>query len=128
MAESGHVRTPLIVLSLVAELVGIAAIVVSWATNAPYLGYRLIAAVLLMDQAMLALLYIKLPALMPGVRLALRAGSVFSILLGAVLVVGSALKPAGVTEIAMPVVGLMMIVHAAFTLRYLATASPSETT
>lgn len=120
-------RSFLTVLSFVAILVGVAAAIVSWLTRAPHLGFRIVASVLLMDQAAMTLLYLRLPVEMRPIRVALRIGAAFAIAAGALVLVWSALPHPDRTEIAMPAVGGLMIAHGALTLRWLATARPPET-
>ena len=119
-------RSLLTTLSFVAIVAGIAAAIVSWLTRAPHLGFRIIASVLLIDQATMALLYLRLPVDMRPIRIALRIGAGFAIAAGALILVWSALPREGPAEIAMPAVGILMIVHGALTLRWLASARAPE--
>lgn len=120
-------RTPLLILSAVAYGIGVAAIVVSWMTDASHLGLRLVASVLLLDQATLAFLYIQLPAEIRGIRMALQAGSALAIVAGIAVLVASALPHSGPVEIAMPAVGVMLFAHGAVALRYRRDDSAAET-
>lgn len=120
-------RSFLVVASVVAALVAVAAIVLTLATQPALLGLRLVASVLLMDQATLALLSLKLPVDVRGIRLALRAGSALAILAGAAVLVACALPHAGPPEIVMPVVGIAMVLHGGLTLRWLQRVSRPET-
>lgn len=127
LPESGPVRPLLTVLSVVAVVAGLAAIAVSWATHAPQLAFRIVASVLLIDQASMTLLCLRLPVDMRPLRIALRIGAVFAIAAGALVIVWSALPHEGPVEIAMPVVGGLMIAHAVLTLRWLTSAPAPET-
>lgn len=120
-------RAALQILSLAGILVGLAAIVLSWVAHAPQLAFRIVAAVLLIDQASMTLLYLRLPMGMRPLRIALRIGAAFAIAAGALVIVWSALPHEGPLEIAMPAVGAMMIVHGALSLLYLARAGAPET-
>ena len=117
-----------IVLASVAGLaLGFVAIAVSVVSGAPHLAFRIVACVLLIDQAALTLLAARLPIAIRSVSIALRIGSVLAIAAGALLLVWSAFPHEGPPEIAMPAVGIAMIAHAALTLRYLGTVARSET-
>jgi hypothetical protein len=126
MAEIGPMRSFLTALSLFAILVSAAAIALSFLTHAPRLAFRIVAAVLLIDQATLALLYTRLPTEIPSIRTALRVGSALVIAAGALVIVWSALPHGGPGEIAMPAVGAMMIAHGVVTLLALRGSTRSQ--
>ncbi|HEV8129295.1 MAG TPA: hypothetical protein VGQ14_06535 [Candidatus Eisenbacteria bacterium] len=113
-------RTALVFLSVLAAVLGLSAIVVAIVTRAPSLAFRVLAGALLLDQATLTLLYLRLPVDIRPLRLALRIGAGLILLAGALLLVWSALPHAGGPEIAMPALGVGMIVHSILTLRVLA--------
>jgi hypothetical protein len=112
--------------SVIAAVLGIAAVAVSVVTRAPNLGFRIVACVLLIDQSTLTLLYLRLPVEVRPLTIALRIGAALAMAAGALIIVWSALPRAGGGEIAMPAVAAAMIVHGALTLRALATSSAPE--
>jgi hypothetical protein len=126
MAESAGMRSLLAALSLLAAAGGIAAFVLTLRSEPPAIGLRLVSCVILMDQASLTFLYLRLPAAARGIRLGLTAACALGIAMGAILLVVCSLPHAGPMEIAMPAVGVAMIAHGAITLRYLQSA-PAET-
>jgi hypothetical protein len=113
-------RTTLTFLSVVAGMLGLSAIVAAIATHAPNLAFRVLAGALLLDQATLTLLYLRLPVDIRPLRLALRIGAGLILLAGVLLLVWSAMPHGTGREIAMPMVGVGMIVHSILTLRVLA--------
>ena len=119
-------RTTLTFLSVVAAVLGLSAIVAAIMTRAPNLAFRVLAGALLLDQATLTLLYLRLPVDIRPLRLALRIGAGLILLAGALLLVWSAMPHAGGPEIAMPAVGVGMIIHSILTLRVLATPLRTE--
>jgi hypothetical protein len=117
-------RSVLTMLSVVALMAGLLAIAYFLASGAPRLAFRIVACLLLIDQAILTLLYLRLPIDVAPLKMALRLGSFAILVAGALLLVWCALPKPGAPEFAMLVVGIAMIVHGAITLRHLAT--PSE--
>lgn len=120
-------RPVLTVLSLVAAVAGIAAIAVSFATHPPYLAFRIVASVLLIDQASMTLLYLRLPVDIRPLRMALRVGAALAMAAGALLLVWCSLPRDGAVESVMAAVGVLLLAHGALTLRALATTRPAET-
>lgn len=120
-------RTALVLVSVLAIVVAVVSAVVSLATRPALLGLRLVASVLLLDQATLAFLFLRLPVDLRGIRLALRAGSALAIAAGAAVLVACALPHSGPVEIAMPAVGILMVVHGAMTLIALRPSSRTGT-
>jgi hypothetical protein len=114
------------VASVLAELLGFAVIALSVVGRAPNLGLRIIACVLLIDQATLTLLYLRLPVEVRPLTIALRIGAVLVMVAGALILVWSAMPRAGGAETAMSAVAAGLIVHGALTLRTLRGASRTE--
>jgi hypothetical protein len=112
-------RTVLVVASVLAVVVAVGSIVATLVTQPAALGLRLVASVLLIDQATLAFLFLRLPVDLRGIRLALRAGSAFAIAAGVAILILCAQPHAGPAEIAMPAVGVLLVAHGALTLRAL---------
>lgn len=112
-------RPFLTILSLVAAVAAVASLGISFVTHPPYLPFRLIASVLLLDQATLALLSIRLSALMQGIRPALLAASTLALVAGIGVLVACALPHPGPPEIVMAVVGALLVLHATISLFWL---------
>ena len=120
-------RSALSILSVIALVAGLLAIAHFLMTGAPRLAFRIVACLLLVDQAVLTLLYLRLPIDVAPLKVALRLGSFAILLAGALLLVWCALPKPGATEFAMFLIGVAMIVHGALTLRHLASPSGTET-
>ena len=121
-------RTSLTILSVVAGMLGLGEILASIVSSAPNLAFRVLAGALLLDQATLTLLYLRLPVDIRPLRIALRIGAGLILLAGALILVWSAMPRAGGPDIAMPAVGVGMIVHSVLTLRVLASPTRPEST
>jgi hypothetical protein len=119
-------RPALTILSIAATLLGIAAIAFFLLTHAPKLAFRVVACLLLIDQATLTLLYLRLPIDVAPLQLALRIGSFAILVAGALLLVWCALPHEGPMEFAMFAVAIGMIALGVLTLRHLARASGAE--
>lgn len=121
-------RTSLTILSVLAGMLGLGEIVASIVARAPSLAFRVLAGALLLDQATLTLLYLRLPVDIRPLRLALRIGAGLILLAGALILVWSAMPHPGGPEIAMPAVGVGMIVHSILTVRVLSSPTRPEST
>src|ERR1044071_6851818 len=84
-------RSLVTVASLLAALAAVLSLGITLTTHPPYLGLRLAASVILLDQATLALLSIRLAALMRGLRPALLAASSLALVAGIGVLVACAL-------------------------------------
>ena len=113
-------QTALTLLSVVAAMLGLGEIVAAIVARAPSLAFRVLAGALLLDQATLTLLYLRLPVDIRPLRLALRIGAGLILLAGVLLLVWSAMPHGSGPEIALSAVGVGMIVHSILTLRVLA--------
>ena len=120
-------RSALGAVSVLALLCGIVIIAFFVFTHASRLGFRIIACLLLVDQAILTLLYLRLPIDVAPLRHALRIGAIAILVSGALLLVWCALPKPGPMEFAMALVGIGMIVHGALTLRHLGATPRAET-
>jgi uncharacterized protein YhhL (DUF1145 family) len=109
-----------------AALLGFMAIVLTLATPPPNVGFRIVAAVLLIDQATLALLTTRLPVDVRPLMMALRIGAALVLAAGTLILVWCALPHSGPPEFAMGVVAMAMIAHGLLTFRYLASTSPGS--
>jgi len=108
----------------------VAAAAIAWTVFAhpANMALRIVACVLLIDQATLTLLYMRLPVEVRPLAIALRIGAVLVMAAGALVMVWCSMAHAGPAEIAMPLVAVLMITHGAFTLRALGTAPRGEST
>ena len=112
-------RSMLTIASLLAALAAVLSLGIAEMTHPPYLALRLAASVILLDQATLALLSIRLAALMRGLRPALLAASSLALLAGIGVLVVCALPHAGPPEALMAVVGGLLVAHGLLTLVWL---------
>lgn len=88
---------------------------------------KLLACLLLIDQGVVTILFMRLPVAVPPLRLAVRIGAVGITLAGILLFVWSAIPREGPLDPIMPVLGIVMVAQGLLTWRYLATQGGAVT-
>ena len=107
-----------------ASSVGALALVVYFLlTHAPDLVPRLLACLLLIDQSVVTILFLRLPVPVPPLRLAVRIGAIGISLAGVLLFVWNAIPRTGDVDAIVPIVGAVMVAQGLLTWRYLTTKS-----
>lgn len=82
---------------------------------------KLLACLLLLDQGVVTILFLRLPVPVPPLRLAVRIGAVGISLAGVLLFVWNAIPREGGLDAIPPVLGIVMVAQGLLTWRYLAT-------
>ena len=88
---------------------------------------KLLACLLLIDQSVVTILFLRLPVAVPPLRLAVRIGAVGISLAGVLLFVWNAIPREGDLDTIVPVLGIVMVAQGLLTWRYLATKSDVAT-
>lgn len=96
-------------------------------SHAPDLVPKLLACLLLVDQGVVTILFLRLPVAVPPLRLAVRIGAVGISLAGVLLFVWNAIPREGDLDTIPPLLGMVMVAQGLLTWRYLATKSDSAT-
>lgn len=88
---------------------------------------KLLACLLLIDQGVVTILFLRLPVAVAPLRLAARVGAIGISLAGVLLFVWNAIPREGDLDTIVPVLGIVMVVQGLLTWRYLATKIDSTT-
>jgi len=96
-------------------------------SHAPDLVPKLLACLLLIDQGVVTILFLRLPVAVPPLRLAVRIGAVGVSIAGILLFVWNAIPREGDLDTIVPVLGIVMVAQGLLTWRYLATKNDAAT-
>lgn len=88
---------------------------------------KLLACLLLIDQGVITILFLRLPVAVPPLRLAARIGAVGISLAGILLFVWNAIPREGDFDTIVPILGIVMVAQGLLTWRYLATKVDAQT-
>ena len=88
---------------------------------------KLLACLLLIDQGVVTILFLKLPVAVPPLRLAVRIGAIGIALAGVLLFVWNAIPREGDLDAIPPILGIAMVGQGLVTWRYLATKNDATT-
>lgn len=113
--------TLLLALCSASSVGALALVVIFVLTRAPDLLPRLLACLLLIDQSVVTILFLRLPVPVPPLRLAVRIGAIGISLAGVLLFVWNAVPRSGDVDAIVPILGVVMVAQGLLTWRYLAT-------
>jgi hypothetical protein len=95
-------------------------------SHADHLAFRIVACMLLLDQGIVTLLYLRLPVTVPPLRFAIRLGAAGLLLAAILLLVWNALVREAGPDPTILVLGIVMIALAILTIRPLPDLGPPE--
>ena len=96
-------------------------------SHQPYLLPKLLACLLLIDQGVVTILFLRLPVAVPPLRLAVRIGAVGISIAGVLLFVWNAIPREGDFDSIVTVLGVVLVAQGLLTWRYLTTKSDDAT-
>jgi len=94
-------------------------------SHQPYLVPKLLACLLLIDQGVVTILFLRLPVAVPPLRLAVRIGSIGISIAGILLFVWNAIPREGNSDFIVTILGVVLVAQGLLTWRYLATRNDS---
>jgi hypothetical protein len=121
------VATLILAVSVMSSMGALALALTLLLSHATDLLPKLLACLLLIDQGVITVLFLRLPVTVPPSRLAVRIGSIGISIAGILLFVWNAIPRGGDLNAIVPLMAIVMVAQGLLTWRYLATKNDATT-
>lgn len=119
--------TLILAVSVMSSLGALALAITFLLTHAADLVPKLLACLLLIDQGVITVLFLRLPVAVPPLHLAVRIGSIGISIAGILLFVWNAIPREGDLDVVVPLMAMVMVAQGLLTWRFLATKNDATT-